>query len=727
MRPSVSSLVLALFAAGAVTPGHAMADSARSSAPAAASTSSTALSPVEVTATVYSDASSIGSLNGTPINDVPVSINLIDRKRLRDIQPRSLSEALRVDASVNASYAPVGYYQNFSIRGFPLDLATGYRINGLSVAGEQRMVFANKRSIQVLKGLAGIQAGVVAPGGLINMVSERPAEVREVTLGTDSEGSRKVILDFGSWLTPDFGIRFNLLWNDINSYVDHVDGRRNFYSLAADWHISPDATLHLDSGYASSAQRSVSGYQPLGGTTLPPDPHATWLLGYQPWQQPTVIRTINNSARLNWGIARNWELRLAAGHSRSVIDDRVAFAWGCWSVPACASGELPANAFAPDGTYDIYDFRSPDDTRRNSEARAILTGRLGHGTVRHVLTVGFDALRRTVDQRGWVYEYVGSGNIHERTPPVYPPSPLEPGPSARLLTSWQHAVLASDRIHFGEHWQALVGARQVRLDETNRDSDGALLRRTELTQTLPQVAMLWLPNEAATAYVSYGEGLSLGQQAPSWTSNANEFLPPLTSKQWEAGFKFRRAGLQMSAALFRMQRPFQFAMPDDSAAGFTFIQRGVERHVGLELALHGKVTPQLRLDASVAWTRARLHDLGLPAYEGHQTINVPELRSTLAADYQPAALPGLHLLATWRHSGPRAAALDGSVQTDGHDLFDLGLRYRMTHGRNTLTWRLIASNVLDEFYWRDTGGNYGDYYLFPGPPRQMRLSVSWSF
>ena len=43
-----------------------------------------------------------------------------------------MSELAREDAALGDNYAPVGYYQNIAIRGYPLDLGSGYRINGLA-------------------------------------------------------------------------------------------------------------------------------------------------------------------------------------------------------------------------------------------------------------------------------------------------------------------------------------------------------------------------------------------------------------------------------------------------------------------------------------------------------------------------------------------------------------------------------------------------------------------
>jgi len=41
------------------------------------------------------------------------------------------------DASVSDDYVPVGYYGDYQIRGFPIDLATGLEVNGMTIAGEQ--------------------------------------------------------------------------------------------------------------------------------------------------------------------------------------------------------------------------------------------------------------------------------------------------------------------------------------------------------------------------------------------------------------------------------------------------------------------------------------------------------------------------------------------------------------------------------------------------------------
>lgn len=656
----------------------------------------------------------------------PASVNVLDRDLLDSRQVRTLSELASNDASLGDSYAPVGYYQNIAIRGFPLDTGTGYRFNGLAITGEQRLALENIQSVEILKGEAGLAAGVMAPGGIINYVGKRPAEVRTVTLGTDSEGSRYTAVDLGHWLSPRFGMRFNAAWEDSDSYIDHADGRRNFYSLATDWLIGERGKLEVDANYQTSAQRSASGYQLLGATELPRGVDRKQLLGYQAWQRPVGIDSTNLTALHTYDFSTRWQSRVSASYSRSVIDDNVAFAYGCYYAAGCADGSVPGNYFAPNGDYDIYDYRSPGDTRRNLEFRGELRGAFDTGAVSHALSIGADRFERTVDKRRNVNEYVGTANIHDAQVPQFAPSPLMPGASARRLDSAQTAVFALDRMSFGD-WQWLAGGRFVRLDERAYDKRGTPERHSRLSRFLPQTALVWKATDEVNAYVSYVRGISLGQEAPFWTSNEGTFLPAVLSRQVEVGVKFVPGdALTLGAALFRTSQPFQYAKPDGSDAGYTFVEEGQQTHTGLELTAQGQLSERLSLTASASFLRARARDAGTPDYEGHQLINVPKTRATVHAEYQLPFVTGLGVTGGWRYAASNVATADGRVSAPAYSVFDAGLRFKHQVGEHPVTWNLSVDNLFNRFYWRDTGSSSGDYYLFPGAPRQARLSVTFA-
>ncbi|PYG96397.1 TonB-dependent siderophore receptor, partial [Arthrobacter stackebrandtii] len=133
------------------------------------------LAPLQVSDTYANDGyqarqAAVGSFQPAPLLDTPATISVFSQQLLEDRQVRKLSEVLQSDASVGESYAPIGYYENFNVRGFELNAASSYRIYGQTIAGEQNVALENKQQVELLKGLSGLQSGVSEPGGLINYV-----------------------------------------------------------------------------------------------------------------------------------------------------------------------------------------------------------------------------------------------------------------------------------------------------------------------------------------------------------------------------------------------------------------------------------------------------------------------------------------------------------------------------------------------------------------------------
>ncbi|GLK90369.1 TonB-dependent siderophore receptor [Pseudomonas turukhanskensis] len=704
---------------------------ALASSPAWADTdsSTTALDAVTVYGqddTAYeAKKASVGGFDNAPLLDTPASVAVITDARLKDQQARLLSEVLKNDASVGDAYAPVGYYENFVVRGFSLNSANSYKINGRTITGEQNVALENKQQVEVLKGLSGLQSGVSEPGGLVNYVSKRPENVRSVTVSTNLDGEQYLATDLGGWFGAEqqFGVRTNLAHEEIGSYVDHTDGKRDFASLAVDWNISPDALLQLNAEYQKREQRSVPGYQLLGGTEVPHgvDPHD--LLAYQSWSNPVGIESLNLDGLFEYRFNDAWKGTLSASRSKVVIDDYSAFAYGCYYTASCAS-DLLAN-FGANGDYDVYDYRSPDDTRRNDEAQGAFNGQFDTGSLKHDLTFGTSALRRVVDRRASVNEYIGTGNINEDSSDFTPYSG-ELGDSYRRLDSRQYGLFATDRITFNEQWQTILGGREVRLDEKTFDSDGNTDRHTQLWKFLPQAALIYKPRLDTSLYVSYSKGLSLGGEASWFAANSGEILPPTTSRQLELGIKRDWQRLSVTAALFQISQDFQYPRPNGDGT-FNYVQAGKQENTGLELSANGRVSSNLQISASLAAIRARVIDSGTDAYEDHQAINVPEVRGTVHADYSIPGVPGLAVLGGVQYSGSKYANREGTVKVGDYAVWDLGGRYATKVGDYDTVLRLTVDNLFDKRYWRDAGEFMGDGYLFPGAPRTARLSATVNF
>ena len=667
----------------------------------------------------------VGGFEAAPLLDTPAAISVFTDALIEDQQARLLSDVLKNDASVGESYAPVGYYENFVVRGFSLNSASSYKINGRTITGEQNVGLENKQQVELLKGLAGLQSGVSEPGGVVNYVTKRAADVRSVTLSTDDRGSGYMAADVGGWFGSEqqFGLRANFAHEDIHSYVEHANGQRDFASVAFDWNISPDALLQLDVEYQNKEQRSVPGYQLLGGSELPHHASPKKLLAHQSGSKPVTIDSLNINGNFEYRFSDSWKGSLSASRSKVVIDDYSSFAWGGCTI-GCVTPNV-GNYFTPEGGYDIYDFRSPDDTRRNDEVQAALSGNFNTGKIGHELAVGTSAFRRVVDNREAINHWLGSGNIDSE------PENLDRyegalNDSHRRLDSRQYGVFFNDRISFNEQWQTVLGGREVRLDEKTFDSAGDTTRHTQRYEFLPQAALIYKPVQNMTLYTRYSKGLSLGGEAPWFASNAFEILAPTVSRQIEAGIKYDWQRISLSATLFQIRQAYQYSQPqaDDT---FTYVQQGQQKNTGLELAANGWATDRLQIAASVAAIRARVTGSGTPEYEGHQTINVPTLRASLYGDYALPWVDGLALLGGVQYSGKKYASQLGETQADAYAIFNIGSRYSTRIDGYDTVFRLTVDNLFDKRYWRDVGEYMGDNYVFQGAPLTARLSASINF
>ncbi len=719
----------------------------------------------------------VGTLDGATLLQTPLSATVVTRDLLTDQVSRLLSDVVKNDASIGEDYAPVGYYGDFEIRGFPIDLATGLEINGMTIAGEQDVPLENKQSVEFLKGIAGVESGVASAGGLIDYVTKRPAAIQAVDLATDHRGTAYGAVDLGHLFgsRKQVGARVNLAGEKIQSYVNDADGWRAMGAGAADWKLSPKAKLNGDFEYQHKVERSVSGYQLLGGTTVPDLSHIfpSTMLGEQSWAKPNTFDTFNTGVRLDYDLPHGWRAFAAGSFSHSLIDDNVVYAYGCGYEAACVSGggTAPDYFFAPDGGYDIYDYRNPGELRIDAEAEAMITGHVTTGPITHDVTAGGVVFLRSVQQPGFfsvadpyspdgvvqdgaVYTYVGSDNIYQSTAPVDLSSAEDPHQSAGPRRLWedshQAALVMQDRIHLPGRIQLLASGRYDSLRDHNyspyagcadfSDPTACAPIFTDRGIWLPQYAVTFNPVNTLTLYGNYGVMLSLGQQAPWWVDNGSKFLAPFLTRQAEIGAKYQPGQrILITTAFFHMRAPFIYPKiiqaPDSfcPASIFNgpgdqcFELDGHETHDGIELNAEGKAASWLRLTGSVAAIRALGSDTGTPTFDNKQVLNVPHLRTALFADWLLPHAHGLHLMPGWSYTGRKEATRDDAVSVSGYNLFSLGARYTPGGEQGRVTVRFFADNIADKRYWKDTGASLGDTFIHLGAPTTVRLSAHYTF
>jgi iron complex outermembrane receptor protein len=704
---------------------------------AQAQTTSQPITEVVVTGarTPNLERAAVGGFADTPIVDTPASITAIGRTQMQDLSIRSTTEAVRYDASVSDAYNAVGYAEQFAIRGFALDNNYSYRKDGFAIPGDTQIPLENKERIEVLKGLAGLTAGVATPGGIVNYVTKRPTDkpLRSATAEISERGTLYGTVDLGGRFDDRrFGYRINAAAADLHSYVRGANGERQFVSGAFDWQISPDAKLELDLDWQHKAQLTAPGYQLIRNEVLPSGVSAKLLLNDQPWARPVDTRDTNLGLRFEYRLADGWKASIAGNKHWFKRDDYTAFPYGCSNE---GDGFYPG--YCSNGDYDVYDYQSVGERKTPWGAQAMLQGRFATGSFSHQLTVGASYSERHDSFGDYVYDYVGYSNIwHPLDTPHVGPDRVT-GPVFERRSDQESALFAQDIVTLTPQLTLHGGLRYVQAKRRDWEEDLAVPAYVDSKDSflLPSVALVYALRRDWNVYGSVSHGLQHGGIAPMETANENQVMDPGRSKQFEIGSKGSYAGLNLSAALFQIRQGLEYTDPNRSVAvvvdGETlqrhpYVRGGRETHRGFELSADGKLGAGLQAGVSLMALNTRQDGTGDAGIDGKRVTDVPSFKSTTWIEYAVPQLPGLKLDANWQYSGKKAFDVENRVFVPDYHVFGLGAAYGLKLGAARLTVRARVDNLFDRFYWRDVTPALGGY-LLPGAPRTFRISGQFDF
>ena len=658
----------------------------------------------------------VAGFSDAPLLQTPASVTVIGSQQIQDWQIRSTSDAVKFDASVSDAYNAVGYAEQFSIRGFALDNSSSYRKDGLAIPGDTQIPLENKERIEILKGLAGFQAGVAAPGGIIDYVVKRPTKVplRSVTVAASERGTLYGALDLGGRLEDRrFGYRINAAAERLRSYIKGADGERKFISGAFDWQISPQALLQLDADYQDKSQVSAPGFQLLNNKTLPTGIGADTMLNNQPWSKPVDTQSGNIGLRFQYQFSPEWQASLSANRHSFKRDDYTAFPYGCG-----AADLYPG--FCGNGDYDVYDYQSLGESKSPLAAQALIQGKFSSGALRHEFTAGVSYFHRSDKAGAYLYDYAGTSNIYR--PVVVEPTGRTSGPVRERRSENERAIFAQDILTLAADWKLHAGLRYVQVKRDEYVPKSNLNVHTDDGFLLPNLALVYNPLANVAVYGAYSQGLEHGGIASLKTANPNSALAPGKSKQVEIGVKADLTrGLMVSASLFQIRKGLEYI-----DAKRYFVRNGVAQNRGLELAAQGKATPNLTLGVSAAALNTQQSGTGLGDTDGKRVPNVPNFKSSVYADYAVPQVAGLKLNGTWLYAGKKAFDKENTVTVAAYHVLNLGAAYATKLGSTPLVLRANVDNALDKFYWRDVTPE-SDGYLFPGATRTFKVSARFDF
>ncbi len=698
--------------------------------------SETQLSPVVVTGEKGTGYVAKGAMIGGPggteeveLKDAPASISVISRDLLDDRQVKLISEAVRTDASVGDYYATLGYYENLSIRGFSLDPATSYRMNGMSLTGEQNFAFENKDRVEILKGVSAMQAGASSPGGIINFVTKRPKDVMSATVGTGERGTEYMAADFGTFLNKEksLGIRINAAHENLKPFVKNAKGKREFVSLAVDAKLSNKTLAQFDVEYQDRSQIGVSGLMLLGdgnSSWVPQNVPSDIQLNRYNWVLPTEIKSLNTGLKIDHELNDNNRVFFHLSRSEVKINDRQAY-----PLP------LATGTFGPTGNFMVSDFRSENELRRNDQVQLGLSSKFNSGSIEHNLKYGVSLLQRNIYQGQARFDYLSpEDNIYSLNEVINPlSSPGSIGERTKTLDHHQNSLFIQDNMRLNDKINLYLSSRFIELSDKSFSTSGAPLGEFKKNYLLPSIGGTYKLNSKTTNYISYSEGVESGTR-PIETSfvNANP-LKPRKTEQIEIGTRFTPTNDSLiSATLFRASRPNEYAGEyfDSGPNQYKYAeikQDGKVIHTGIELSYAQKVTKRLSLTSSAMYLEAKQEGASTSSMNGSQAIGIPNWRAVMFADYQLPQVENMSVQGGWTYVSSKPVTLDDSLSVPGYHKFDAGVRYVDKVGKSKATYRLFVENLFDKFYWRDVSQTYGSNTLYPGVPRIFRATATFDF
>ncbi|KML65342.1 TonB-dependent receptor [Pectobacterium peruviense] len=662
----------------------------------------------------------IGPLGKRARLDTPYSTTTVTEAMINNQQAKNVNDLLKYNASSQMQARggiDVGRPQS---RGMQGDVLANSRLDGLNIISTTAFPVEMLERLDVINSLTGALYGPASPAGQFNFTQKRPTAqtLNRFTVGYSGKGAAMGHADLGGHLGDEnqFGYRINLLHDEGEGSISNSTLRRQLASVAFDWNLSPDTVLEVNaSEYRFRKMGYAGSFSYDNATQLPGAPDVT-KQGYGQSFAGLDLITKTASTRLKHYFNNNWYASGGVGYQTA---DRGMRSLG--------------HAIQKDGTviskltqpYSAGRFKVLSNTLQlnghidtNGPSHDVVFSSTGYQWTRYASpgdqkpyplgSSAFDAPRTYTDPSDGRF-YVGSGY-------------------SKSGRDSQQAITVGDTITFNDRWSAMGVVSQSWITSRSFGAKGSVERETG---TSPTVSLMYKPLPNVMTYVAYADSLEKGGTAPAKDSgnlviNAGQTLKPYRSTQYEAGVKSQWDGMNLNAALFRLERPFAYVSDN------VFKEQGNQVNTGLELMADGEVLSGLHLYGSMTLLDPKLEDTKDSATRDKRVVGVPKIQANLLTEYSHPSAPNLVYMANLHYTGKRAANDTNTAWAGSYFTLDLGTRYGFKLYDKPAAFRVALNNVTNERYWAsifpgDINGINSGANAFVGDPREIRasLTVDW--
>lgn len=680
------------------------------------------------TQTYVAEESTTATRTDTPIRDVPQSIQVITRKVIEEQRTFRLQDSLQNVSGINATESAASLYESIILRGFTATDRSYFR-NGLldPFAQFSASDTYNIRRIEVLKGPAAVLYGQGDPGGVINIVTNKPlpnaAYMANVTLGNfhfyRSELDATGPLNAGKTVL----YRLNVAGQKAGSFIDYANRDLAAIAPSVTWLMSSRTTLTVEADYLRRWSNDPYGL-PAQGTLFPN------INGPIPRNRSVTLGDFSSLNRSSYRVGYDlthqfndkWSIRNAFRHT--IVEDykNNLYSGGLFLEP-------------DERTLARFQVLQPAVARRH--ANSMITNVVGHLRfldMDHTLLTGVELRQEKTDQFIFTSGLAPSLDLFA---PNYSLNPL-PFDGDRVNSKADNksaGFYVQDQVTILPNLKFLGGLRFDYVHQFTQ-SLGTASQTSDNHAVSPRLGLVYQPIEPLSLYTSWTKGF-LPSSASAFNPNG-ELFKPERSTQYEVGMKAVMLDNRLSATLawFHLTRENLLTPnPDPALAiqGFS-VQTGEQRSQGIELDVTAQLMPGWNVITGYAYTDAEVtkdNDLSLVT---KRLANVPYNKFTLWSTYflQDGPFKGFGLGGgIFAFTNRNSSIFEGGVDMPGYVRADAALYYN--HDLKPGSWlgaknvnvALNVRNLLDQRYVA-TSYNGSSQFFF-GEPRTVLATVGMRF
>jgi iron complex outermembrane receptor protein len=602
------------------------------------------------------------------------------------------------------------------------------RMDGMGIVVTGANSMESLQQIEVLNGLGAALYGPANPSGMFNFVPKRPTEapVRRLSLNYDGRSIATGQVDLGGRVGPGrrFGYRVNAVGGDGETFVRGGNLTRKMVSLAGDVRPFDRTVVEAFYGHYNLEQRGFPGWFTYGRANrtavfvLVPDAPDPAREGFGQRDAGIDLESRIGQFRVRQELSRNWYL--SVGALDQLVERDISTQVNALTDNLGNYTASLASGFAP--RFRVFSNLSHVNGR-------VTTGRFSHDVSIGVTGYTFKTYSDVANPPAASVR-LGTANIAAPIVFSLPPAGIPTHTNIfRSSAIHQQGLSVADNVVLGGGWSVRAALSQDWIWTDNYNNLRVRTGGYNADGVSPLVSVMYRPRPRMTVYVTAGSSLQQGDVAPGTAANTGQALEPYRSQQQEIGYKISLPSIDVSAAWFRLRRPFANLDPADNV----FRISGDQLNYGVEAMVTGRVGTRLTTYGGFTVLDPTFTDTLAPEANNKQFVGIPAWKSNVLTEYRVAAGPATFVMLNWQLVGCRPIDDANTAYTSAYNAVDAGVRYSRSLRGVAATWRLNVNNIGDTHYWSTlgpgniTGTNVGSYTAHLGQPRTVAASMEVAF